>query len=580
MDEKNYKSRDEWKDVINSLEFSNFQNLVYELLKALGFGEIRQRGGGADGGRDLEAYYTYRRPNGDEFKAKCWFQCKKQASGVSFSQIHEDITRASSQKVDEYYILSNFDTTPDCKDELERGQNVWSCKIIDWTGLKFQDILFNNPNICTYYFPDEEVPPITNVRKPNEAITLSSDVGKRFGIKLEFKIDKPVDLNNPTVVAEILKDSLLKIQGIDINLQALIYQKISLFFFGLERAEDALMFLNKSLDITPKNIDALFSKGFILEKIDEIEESSDCYDEILTIDPNNKFARNNKAFNLIRIGYFEEALAEADKALKIDPKFIIAVSNKANALKGLRKLNEALGFLDEKKELVDKSINLQAIKVDLCIELIDLKEAYKLNEEILSKNPDFIGAINNKGVIFEKNSRFQSQDKYLNLAMDSFEKVVQKDTKFSLGWSNKAVVLLNSNKIKEAEQIIDIAYILFPKDPYILNKKGVILLFKGKPKEASKYFDKATRLRFNDEFFLNKARAQLQQNHFKEAKEISEKLLRYDNENSEAWEIKGFALRGLHQLAMASICFRNAEKYKEKPISLLENGGDQINHAP
>lgn len=571
MSEKNYKNREEWKKVINNLEFSNFQNLVYELLKALGYGEIRQRGGGADGGRDLEAYYTYKRANGDEFKAKCWFQCKKQASGVSFSQIHEDITRASNQKVDEYYILSNIDTTPDCKDELERGESTWFCKVIDWTGLKFQDILFNNPNICNYYFPDEEVPPITNVRKPNEAIILSSEVGKRFGIELKFNIVKPVDLNNPTVVAEILKDSLLKIQDIDINLRALIYQKISMFFFGLERAEDALMFIDKSLDITPKNVEALLNKGFILEKIDDIDESNYCYDEILSIDPNNKFALNNKAFNLIRIGYFEEAFMEADKALKIDPNFINAISNKANALKGLRKLNEALGFLGEKKELVDKSINLQAIKVDLFLELIDLQEAYKLNEEILSKNPDFIGAINNKGVIFEKNSRFQRRDKYLNLAMDSFEKVVQKDNKFSLGWSNKAVVLLSSNQIEEAEQIIDVAYTLFPKDPFVLNKKGVILLYKGKPKEASKYFDKASRLRFKDEFLLNKARAQLQQNHFKEAKEIGEKLLRYDNENSETWEIKGLALKGLHQLARASICFQNAEIYKEKPISLLEN---------
>lgn len=141
------------------------------------------------------------------------------------------------------------------------------------------------------------------------------------------------------------------------------------------------------------------------------------------------------------------------------------------------------------------------------------------------------------------------------------------------------MVLINSNQIEEAEKIIDIAYILFPKDPYILNKKGVVLLVKGKPKEALKYFDKASRLRFKDEFLINKARAQVRQNHFKEANEIIEKLLKYDYENSEAWEIKGSALKGLHQLARASICFQNVEKYKDKPISLLENGYE-INHAP
>lgn len=580
MSEKNFKSRDEWKVLINHLEFSGFQNLVYDLLKALGFSEIRQRGGGADGGRDLEAYYTYKRPNGDEFKAKCWFQCKKQAGGVSFSQIHEDISRASIQKVDDYYILSNSDTTPDCKDEFERGKSTWFCKIIDWTGLKFQDILFSHPDICKYYFPDEEVPPITDVKKPNEAIILSSEVGKRFGIEFKFKIDKPVDLNNPKVVAEALKDALLGIDDIDINLQALIYKKFSMFFFGLERSEDALMFLNKSLEITPRDIDALLNKGFILEQIDEIEESNNCYDEILEINPSNKFALNNKAFNLIRIGSFEDALAMADKAMEVDSNFITVIGNKANALKGLNRSKEALEFLEEKKDLVDKSINLQNIKVDLCIELINLKEAYKINEEILFKNPNFISAINNKGVIYEKNSKFQNRDKYLKLAMDSFEKVVEKDSKYPIGWSNKVVVLVNSNHIEEAERIINIAYTLFPKDPYVLNKKGVVLLFKGKTKEALKYFDKASKLRFHDEFLLNRARAQLKLNHFKEANETAENLLKYDNENSEAWEIKGFALRSLHQLARASICFQNAEKYKEKPISLLENDGENINYAP
>lgn len=572
MSEKNYKSRIEWKDQINNLEFSGFQNLVYDLLKALGFSEIRQRGGGADGGRDLEAYYTYRRPNGDEFKAKCWIQCKKQASGVSFNQIHEDITRGSNQKVDEYYILSNSDTTPDCKDELERGKSSWYCNIIDWTGLKFQDILFNHPNICKYYFPDEEVPPITDVRKPNEAIRLSSEVGKRFGIEFKFKTEKQVDLNNPTVVAEILKDALLIIQDVNINLQALIYQKVSMLFFGLEKEEDALMFLNKSLDITPKNIEALLNKGFILERVDEVEESNNCYDEILTIDPDNKFALNNKSFNFLRMGSFEEALDMVNKALVIDPNFINAIINKANALKGLKKSNEALAFLDETKELVDKSINLQAIKVDLCLELLDLKEAYQINEGILSKNPDYIDAINFKGVIFEKNSKFQYGDKYREMAMDWFEKVIEKNNKYPIGWSNKAVVLINSNQIENAEKIIDVAYTLFPKNLHVLNKKGVVLLIKRKPKEALKYFDRALRLLFDEEFLLNKSRSQLEQNHYKEAKETAEKLLRYNPEKSEAWAIKGLALRGLHQLAMASICFEKAEKYKEKPISLLENG--------
>jgi tetratricopeptide (TPR) repeat protein len=570
MSEKNFKNRDEWKVIINSIKDTSFQNLIYDLLKALGFINIKQRGGGSDGGRDLEAYYTYIRPNGDEFVVKCWIQCKKQANGVSFGQIYQDIIRCSNQKVDEYYILSNYDTTPDCKDEIERGSGSWYCKIIDWTGLKLQDILFNHPDICKYYFPDEEVPPIADIKKPNDVIRQSSEIGKQFGVKLEFKTEKPIDLNNPTIVAENLKEALLKIQNIDLNVKALIYQKISMYFFGLEKTEDALMFLDKSLDITPKNVEALLNKGYILERIDDIEESSKCYDEILTFDKNNKFALNNKSSNLRRIGQFADALNFANRAIEVDTNFINAIANKCLSLKGLKKSQEAITYLNSINELVEKSTMLKSIKVDLSIEILDLKEAFRLNEEILSENPDNIDAINFKGVIYERNSKYQYSDKYLVMAIEYFEKVIEKNDKYPLGWSNKVATLINFQKLNEAEEIIDLAYALFPRNPYVINKKGVVLLINSKPKEAQKYFEKALKLMFDEEFLYNKAQSQLEQNHFKEAIETADKLLKYNPEKSECWIIKGIALRGLHQIKKSSTCMRKAEKYMRKPISLLE----------
>ncbi len=164
------------------------------------------------------------------------------------------------------------------------------------------------------------------------------------------------------------------------------------------------MFLNKSLDITPTNVEALLNKGFILERIDEIEESNECYDEILAIDPNNKFALNNKSGNLVRMGKFKDAIIIADRALEVDPNFIHAIANKANSLKGLKKSPEAIAFLDDKIELVDKSIILQSIKVDLYIDVLDLKEAQRVNQEILLNDPDNVEALNRSGAIYDRNS--------------------------------------------------------------------------------------------------------------------------------------------------------------------------------
>ncbi len=46
MSENNFKNRNEWKDILNTLEFSTFQNLVYELLCAMKYNNVILRGGG------------------------------------------------------------------------------------------------------------------------------------------------------------------------------------------------------------------------------------------------------------------------------------------------------------------------------------------------------------------------------------------------------------------------------------------------------------------------------------------------------------------------------------------------------
>ena len=428
---------------------------------------------------------------------------------MNFGQISVEVQMADDQGINLFFILSNSDTTPDCKDHIQRWNEKHRCRIIDLTGTKFLDLLFQLPNVCRYYFPDEEIPPIVDIKTPIEAITKSSELGNRFGIKLELKPGNQINLNNPSEVSDLLKDASLKLDIPDVNLRALIYQKISMFFFAIEKSDDAIMFLDKSLDITPKNIEALLLKGYILAQTDEIEKSNECFDEILKIDNKNKFALNNKASNLTKIGEFEEALKLINEGLKSDPNFIEAIINKSKILKSLQKSKDAIDFLDEKSDLMQKSLNLQAAKVDLYIDLLDLRKAYKLNEEILKIDPNHINSINGKGVIFERNAVFQKKEKYLPLALECFDNVTKRDDKYAIGWSNKVAVYINSGNKDDAEIIIDEALEKFPKNPYVLNKKGIILLFERNPVEALKYFNKALKLGFEEEFLINKARAQL-----------------------------------------------------------------------
>ena len=440
---------------------------------------------------------------------------------------------------------------------------------MDWTGTAFLDNLFQFPNLCSYYFSDEELPPIVSVKRPQELINHSKQLGRQFGIQLEIKIKKEINTSNPSEVADLIKDAILQLNNIDVNILALLYQKISMFFFSIERSEDALMFLNKSLDITPKNIGALLNKGYILEKINQVEESTKCYDEILEINEKNKFALNNKAHNLMREGNFTEALSYINKALDSDSHFIIAIQNKAEILKAMKKTVEALKFLELGNIEPTNSVKLQITKIGLYIDIIDLRKAYDLNELILKKDPSNLVLLNNKGVIFEHNAKFQKPDKYLPMALEAFEKLISFEKKFPLAWSNKLTVLITLKKFDEAEELVNTSYFMFPDHPYILDKTGLLLLIKGKAKQAMKYFERARRLMFQEEFLLHIAEAHLALRHYEDAKKVAERVIKYNPSHSSAWAVKGEALHSLRRPCF-ELCFKNAKKYT-KYISLLED---------
>lgn len=565
--EKKYKSKDEWKELINSLKPQEFQDLCFDILNNNNFLNPRPRGKGPDGGRDLEAEFSFNFGK-EQVQQKCWFQCKRYGkTPLNYGEFNSEVQKAENRGIDRFIVISNKDMTSDTKTEIESWNKSNKCQISDWTGTLFLNMLFELPDICKTYFPDEEVPPVVDIKNPENILPLSADLGNRFGI--EIKIDaKGIDVNNPTQVGHILKDTLLKLDC-DINLKALIYEKTSMFFFSINQPETSILFLNKSLDITPKNKNALLTKGYILEKTDEVDDSNQVYDELLEIDGNNVLALNNKALNLLRQGNLDDALELIEKALEIEPKLVIAIKNKVKILKELKQSKIALDFLSKNEDAFEKSVDLMSEKVDLCIELIDLKQAFNLNEKILENKPNDITALNNKGVIYEHNSKYQLPGKYIPLALQSFEKVIETDENFPLGWSNKTVVLMNSAKMLDAEKTIETAYSKFPRSPDVMNKKGVLLLTNKESKKALKYFNAALKRRYKGEYLFNRAKSQFYLKQYPKAVEDLDGLLKYESENSFAWGLKGECLKKLRK-PLWQKCFENAQQYQKSPISLLE----------
>lgn len=569
------KTPREWKNIIGRLSPEHFEQLCHKLVKAMpGFVGVDPRDGSSDGGRDIDATYNGRAPDGiTEIREKWRFECKKYSAGISFDDISGKIHQANLNRIDKIVIMSNMHLTPACKDEIDRTRTTVYCKIIDWTGVHFQDILFQRRDIFKEFFPDEEPPQITfDMERPQELITSTQRVGSNFGIILEIKLKEgQTPPTNIDEVAEIIKERLINLKTIDFNIKSLIYQQVSGLFLSIDRKDDALLFIRESIKITPNNIAALLNEGFILEKMDDLKGSNRCYDNILKLDDKNKFALNNKASNLKRLGDFKNALNIIDKALEIDGNFTIAINNRALILDDLGKAEDALDFLESKlKDNPTSKILLQS-KVNILIELLDLKEAMNVNEQILKMDPNTIDAINAKGVIYEHNARYQKPESYIPLAIDCFEKVTNKDENYPLGWANKIACLLKTTTPAiDIEVLVDTMEQKFPTNSYILDRKGQILLKKGNARPALKYFNKALKYNCLDRILINKARALLRLHRNEDVIDTLGSILKYDEENSDALRLMGEALEKLHQVARAKYFFKKAANCVKTPKSLLE----------
>lgn len=571
MKPKNIKSSEDWKDIIGALSAKDFEHLCYDLVSSMpGFTNVDLRDGGADGGRDIDSVYKSKMPdNRTEIFEKWRFECKKYSNGVPYDVISGKILQANANNIDKIVIMSNMHLTPSCKDEIDNTRSNFSCKIIDWTGKHFQDILFQYPDICKDYFPDEDIPQrFLDASNSQELITATQDASSHFGMELNFtKIDP--NINNIDQVTTIIKERLLNL-NIDLNIKSLIYQQVSRLFLSVNRKETALFFINESLKITPENIPALLNKAFILEDLEKLDESNKCYNIILKLDETNKYALNNKACILKEKGDFDNALKFVDNALKADPSATLAIANKSSILLEMGRNSDAANLLDSELDKHSNSKTILSAKVNLLIESKDFNSAMNLNNQIIQMDHDDTDLIHTKGVIYASNANYQDAEKYFPLAIECFDIVLSKDKGNSVVWSNKIKCLLSNELIDEAEDTINEALKFCQNDSNILSLKGAILLEKNKPKKALKFINKSLNRRYSNGRLKLKAYALLLLRRNIEVVDLMNRLLKYATHDPMAWLYKGLALQRLHQKTKANICFQRAKEYDTDPISFLE----------
>jgi tetratricopeptide (TPR) repeat protein/ribosomal protein L40E len=114
----------------------------------------------------------------------------------------------------------------------------------------------------------------------------------------------------------------------------------------LGRYEDALVSIDRALDINPRNEVAWLNKGNALTKMGRLLDALRSFNAAIKVNPAYEVAWNNKGNALARLGRYEEALRCYEKALELDPDYRGAWVNKGYVLAKLGRYDEAAACAD------------------------------------------------------------------------------------------------------------------------------------------------------------------------------------------------------------------------------------------
>jgi Flp pilus assembly protein TadD len=109
----------------------------------------------------------------------------------------------------------------------------------------------------------------------------------------------------------------------------------------LKRYEEAIEAYEGVIGLNPQYTDAYNNKGIALDELKRYEEAIRCYEQAIGLNPQYADAYNNKGIALYNLGRYEEALRCYEQAIASNPQYILAYKNKGNALQQLARQTEA-----------------------------------------------------------------------------------------------------------------------------------------------------------------------------------------------------------------------------------------------
>ncbi len=570
---------EEWNTKLLSLTPEEFEDLCYELIEAEGFINLEWIKGGKDRGRDIIAERIERKPGFTIVTEKWFFQCKRYRSGIPVDKISSAIDWAIADKASYYIVISNSYLTSECKEYVKKKKEQTQLKILEWTNKKFQKILFRHPRIVESFFPQEKIPESERIAQPQKIFEVTLTVPTELNRELQEEFVKLMPLEEKErneKMFKLIKEKVIDSPNLDPNIRALVYQQLSVVSFNKGDLKEAVFYLDEALKITPENRIVLMNKGFLLEKMKRYGESVACYDKVLKLNSDDKIAWNAKGHNLEKLHKHKGAIFCFEKAVKIDPNFIIARNNIGVVFVKENKYKEATRVYDETLSISPNSKTTLNKKADLLKELKDFKGAYARINKALEIDPYFVDGLNTKGVILEHCGGYYEDEnkriKFIKLALETFEKVIELDNKHALGRTNVIVCLLKLGEVEKALECANKTVEDFPDEEFAWMRKASVLQDLRKYDEALICIKKALKINpYHKASLAKKGIIYLGTKKFKKALRVANEMNRFYPRYAKGWKLKGDAFAGLGKNDKAEKCYRRAKGFEIPLKSLIEN---------
>lgn len=101
-----------------------FENLTYDLLRAGDLTNVSWRTPGADGGRDIEGFYTERDPSGYTKKSRWLIECKRYSNTVNWPTVWEKVAYGDSGDADVLLLVTSSKFSTRCIDEIDKWNGL------------------------------------------------------------------------------------------------------------------------------------------------------------------------------------------------------------------------------------------------------------------------------------------------------------------------------------------------------------------------------------------------------------------------------------------------------------------------